>query len=533
MKLKILLFVLVSSSLFAMEDPRKGKRPAQESTQELQAESKTQRAEPAQDIIDPNTILPVPGLPDEILLLIQSKLIESPAPKELLALIESKGIEAPGDSPEAQLILAGNSTRSFFMSYKQFSPLLNDVNFAGQIINVLAQRYADGNVVLAARALGTNAASQWLAEQLQEKLGIDEDGSTIAVSSVIVPSPEKQELEMNLQEMLGKAFTDNRTDNVRFLLTHLPALANRNMYLKITNVQGEVEEKQLPPLQVAIYLKKSEIVRLLLKFGAKITDEMVALSVEYDSPEILAMLINAGADIYKKYEYTDTDSNTHPHSLFFWANTKDMVRYLVLNGLDMNEQDSNNANTPLIDAVYNQNEKVVDELLKLGAYPNIQNDQGETALHIIASAEPSDINLTILKDLLDNGAALEIKDNHDDTPLGAAIRAKNFPAAQILLQRGARLPERMNRYLESGETTSISPLVYMIFEEKNVNQMITQNFMQLLGLLIAHGVNVNELVADPDNGENKITLLAYLQKIRQSPFNTLIMKILTSYGAHE
>ena len=66
-----------------------------------------------------------------------------------------------------------------------------------------------------------------------------------------------------------------------------------------------------------------------------------------------------------------------------------------------------NRNQTLILAVKNENVKIVSELLKLNLDVDVQNSEGETALHIA----PKIGNLTILSQLLENNANIDMKDS--------------------------------------------------------------------------------------------------------------------------
>ena len=66
-----------------------------------------------------------------------------------------------------------------------------------------------------------------------------------------------------------------------------------------------------------------------------------------------------------------------------------------------------NRNQTLLFAVKNENVKIVSELLKLNIDVNIQNSEGETALHIASKLG----NLTIVCQLLENNANIDMKDS--------------------------------------------------------------------------------------------------------------------------
>lgn len=80
-------------------------------------------------------------------------------------------------------------------------------------------------------------------------------------------------------------------------------------------------------------------------------------------------------------------------------------------GISINSQDKN-GNTPLINAINNENIEVVKNLLQKGASVNLPNTEGQTPLHIACSNE----NNEIIALLLDNCADVFAKNQADDSP---------------------------------------------------------------------------------------------------------------------
>ena len=87
----------------------------------------------------------------------------------------------------------------------------------------------------------------------------------------------------------------------------------------------------------------------------------------------------------------------------------DTIRFFELLTNHSTELDTKviNRNQTLILAVKNENVKIVSELLKLNLDVDVQNSEGETALHIA----PKIGNLTILSQLLENNANIDMKDS--------------------------------------------------------------------------------------------------------------------------
>ena len=492
--LSLSLLALSSSFMSAMEKPR-DKRAAQEPCQELQAESKRSRVEQEQlqslDLVPASDypLASLPGLPNELLLLIAENLLEN-----------------PGVPAAEQLTRSAANIHNLLIGCKKFKPLLDDAHLAGTIIRLLAERYTQGNLVTAALALRTDAASRWLAQEIKEKLGINPDGTTTRVSTEILNSPEVLLLVRQLQLAFINAIEQDKADTLRFLLAYQPSLANWYIY-------SDENEESL--LEMAIFLKKGDIVCLLLKSGAKITDADIEQTIHGGSIKLLEELISRGADITTPYTYDDVES-----SFLFWATTKEMAAYLIKNGLDINYQNGL-GDTPLHVAVKETDNQMVDAFLELGAKVTIQNHEGNTPLHFAAKQN----YFYGLQKLIDKGAVLEIQNAQGNTPFAEAIIANNHAAALFLLKRGAFLPTQI-----VWQGLAYSPFYFVLTHTDEVTSL--QNYIELLELMVARGANVNELVLNPNTGE-LITLLSFFRSQLPSPRNSMIIKFLMYHGAHE
>jgi Ankyrin repeats (3 copies) len=104
--------------------------------------------------------------------------------------------------------------------------------------------------------------------------------------------------------------------------------------------------------------------------------------------------------------------------------------------LVLNQNDDSKAINPFLPKI--------NSLIK--ASPNVlntQNNQGNTAWHIIAQAD----NLPLLTSLLDNSNSvvdLNIKNNQGKTPLDLALDGVHIDVAIMLISKGAQLGENLN-----------------------------------------------------------------------------------------
>ncbi|CAB0029375.1 unnamed protein product [Trichogramma brassicae] len=97
-------------------------------------------------------------------------------------------------------------------------------------------------------------------------------------------------------------------------------------------------------------------------------------------------------------------------------------------------------NTPLLWALECYSEIAFEALLRRGADPNLANDKGQTALHIICKRRSSFRHAELLFRICDeNDRALEIdaRDKEGCTPLHLALLKDKHETAKLLLRRGA------------------------------------------------------------------------------------------------
>ena len=188
-----------------------------------------------------------------------------------------------------------------------------------------------------------------------------------------------------------------------------------------------------------------------------------------DNPEIIAALLNAGANIHEK----DKNGRTPLH---FAAENNDnpkIIAALLNAGANIHEKDKN-GQTPLhFAAENNDNPKIIAALLNAGASVNEKNTFGGTPLHF---ASANNDNLEIIAALLNAGANVNEKNFLKGTPLHNAVWSSANPAIIVaLLNAGANIHEKDG----GGET----PLHYAA--EYNDNPAI-------IAALLNAGANVNE-----------------------------------------
>ncbi|KAL6069606.1 Unconventional myosin-IXb [Balamuthia mandrillaris] len=88
----------------------------------------------------------------------------------------------------------------------------------------------------------------------------------------------------------------------------------------------------------------------------------------------------------------------------YWDKYSDAVEWMILCGANIDTQ-SDDGNTPLMDAVLQENRQLVQLLLRNGANPDVGNTYGNTSLHLAVKGGKTDI----ITSLLEYGASTEQK----------------------------------------------------------------------------------------------------------------------------
>ena len=109
-----------------------------------------------------------------------------------------------------------------------------------------------------------------------------------------------------------------------------------------------------------------------------------------------------------------------------------IAKLLLKNGADPTIQ-GNEGWTAVHTAALFKFHKTLELFLDNGADVNVQNDMGETATHVVAYLNLSES----LKILLENGADVNIENKQEATPLDYAIKVESLQTADLLFENGA------------------------------------------------------------------------------------------------
>jgi len=151
-------------------------------------------------------------------------------------------------------------------------------------------------------------------------------------------------------------------------------------------------------------------------------------SVVSEREDIALRMIEYGASPHLK-----SPSNA---TLFSIVASKDMPqlfdKIVSIGGFDINAQD-NTGTTALLKMAYQDDQNRCQDLLKLGADPNISNNNGSTPLGVFAVKGA----LATCELLIENGAVMHPFGNVKVSPLMRAAESEQKQAALLLLRQGA------------------------------------------------------------------------------------------------
>ena len=163
------------------------------------------------------------------------------------------------------------------------------------------------------------------------------------------------------------------------------------------------------PLKTAVSSWQPEVVRYLLRVGARIEPNMMQQAAWRGHSGILQQLIDAGAGIH----HTDADGTTPLHSA---AKKRDseLTRMLIAAGADVNARAralnaSGQTGTPLHEAAKAGNEKTIHMLLQAGANPKIKDLWGKTYDYYLKIAKRMERDSENRKRLLEGAYVLALK----------------------------------------------------------------------------------------------------------------------------
>jgi len=152
----------------------------------------------------------------------------------------------------------------------------------------------------------------------------------------------------------------------------------------------------------------------------------------------LRRVISAGADVNARFKFEQTAL------MYACEGSLSAARVLIELGADVNATGNFGSNA-LLTAIGNKQNKIVELLIQNGA--NTRSESTSTLNNGRFNSSPIvyavDVdNLTAVKLLLDNGVEVNTIDEDGRTPLGVATQLKSSVICELLIERGATLPEQ-------------------------------------------------------------------------------------------
>ena len=335
----------------AMERPVEEKRGIKRPIEQC-GEEEIELPETASEKIE--KVEPIGSVPLELLYL----------PLEIIREIIKALTVAKGATEMNSLYKAAENIRNTFLSNKSLKELINDERVTDFLIKYLAEHYTGNNLVQAAIALATDAASKWLSAHYDD---------------------EEVMADAFIQLMIASG--NNQIGIVRLLLHYIP-------------YGHPLVNKAAAPLITATTSNYRDIVRLLIAAGVNVNlkdntgSSALLCAVQNNHKELVDILLAAGADV-------DAQDKSNTNSLMVAAQAayeqifdKLLAAHAAVDVPDDNEE------VVLHYAIIGQNANIVKKLLKI---PNIDIDprDAERKTPLMLAAER---NFEIVKLLVENGA---------------------------------------------------------------------------------------------------------------------------------
>ena len=320
------------------------------------------------------------------------------------------------------------------------------------------QGLAGGDYLIWARKPRFVSASDTAKLKTNSRLQIDleiNEGLRVRATGGVMMALERSE------NPLAKAVSENDLATVKALAFTTPNLSS----IQTTADVGLLAE--------AVGQGNREIVEVLLFAGADVNTRSrngrtALMSVsEKTSVEIVRDLLAYGANINARDDYGDNATIIAAE-----ASTVEVLKELISAGAKIDATNSGGQNA-LFGAARN-NVEAVNLLIKLGANPNVRDEDGDTALMSMAAYG----EIETFQTLVDKGADMNVVDYEGRTTLMAAVFNENPAIAELLVRLAANVDAAA-----SDGTTAL-----MIAAENDRPKA--------LSLLIAAGAKVNAKDAD-------------------------------------
>lgn len=221
---------------------------------------------------------------------------------------------------------------------------------------------------------------------------------------------------------------------------HLAALFNRKdaLNLLISNKAdlNKANKKNCTPLHLAAHCGSLDAIDILLAHNAQIDckdengDTPLYLGALYYHDSVVEYLIKKGAGLNVK----NNSGRTPFHRFCGLRGRIKLIKMSAEKGADIHTRDNDNKTT-LHTAVETWDKNVVRFLMESGVNKNTQDNKGKTALHY--AVQNGSYFLDLIKEMIEKGADITIKDKEGKTPLDLASEGKHKEIIELLKTKGA------------------------------------------------------------------------------------------------
>ena len=205
----------------------------------------------------------------------------------------------------------------------------------------------------------------------------------------------------------------------------------------------------------------------------------------------------------RRYDYTPNDDVIHEglsalnNSIL--AGSLLLVKFLLTSGCSLNKTNSL-GHTPIMVAIMERQVVIAKYLLYFGADLTIQDNTGFTALHWAI-----DRNL-IIKELLDNGARIDIKDKQGITPLLLAVQSMSFFAIKAMLNKTTSIRTLIDLLPDCMKMIAGLEVLNFVRELNELAEAVVRNDLPAVEVLVKKGISVKH--TEPNTGCTPLLLAA-------------------------
>lgn len=321
----------------------------------------------------------------------------------------------------------------------------------------------------------------------------------------------KEDYDM-VKYLLDKGANPNAVNNEKKTALMIANDEGNNNIAKLLIEQGAnintQDEDGCTALMTAALIGDYEMVKFLLENGADINtkdnDGASLLDISYrpstalvQNREMFKVLVENGFDLESRIKGGNdypTDYDYTPLMIAALKNDYDMVKFLVEKGANINAKtpyssEYSSVETPLllsldyehIDSIYDENSSVAEFLINNGADINVKNNHGETPLMYASRVH----NIKVVELLIQKNADINAFNNYGNTALMYGVN--NLVTVKLLVENGADV-----NFYKGGSTALISACEYS--HERNID---------VIKYLVSKNANINAQDNEGDTALNK------------------------------